>query len=789
MSKLRLHQRYDKLIIAVAFVLIMVTVIGSCSWATVKLKAEETVSAETQGDNSESLQDTTPGAGQTQTSGETQGETGSSTGSTETESSSEVKVYPTATVKEGVTGVRIRSSIDTSSTANVIASVNGGLKLEILETIKVSDTYIWYKVNFYNHKKYQFMEGYISGEYVVLDKESDYTEEMDFEKYLDSQGFPESYKPALRELHKKYPKWVFVADHLNMTWQEMVDKQSVPGRALISINSISSWKSTELKYENGGYSSPYFDWVNNTWYGWDGANWVQASSELLKYTLDPRNFIDDKHIFMFEELSYDNAMHTLSGVEGVFSNTYYATSDHDLTYNDKKFSYAQAVLYAGQVSKVSPYHLASRIIQEQGSSASRLGQSISGTVAGYEGFYNYYNISAYAHSGNSAIVNGLIYASNTTAGTYLRPWNTRMKAIIGGAIYIGQGYIYVGQDTIYYEKYDAANFYGYAHQYMSHVLAPRSESEKVAKAYSEEMKQNTAMQFFIPVYKNMPEQICPIPTKDGNPNNTLSSLSVEGHTITPSFSKFVTEYDLIVENAVATVNIQAALAHSSAKITGNGSRALAVGDNKIEIVVTAENGDVRTYNLNIVRKEGTKEPETESASGGSSESSGSAGETAGGTETGTQGSSTEVPTVPKNQYDLSAYKPDDAKCVITGFGIGDTAQKVLENVKVSSDVTVAVLKSDGSANTGVIGTGNKLVLYMENGNVLRSYDIVIYGDVTGDGAISLTDIVRLRQYLLGNRKLEGAYVEAADCTKNGDVGLADIVRIRRHLLGLIVIEQ
>ena len=55
-------------------------------------------------------------------------------------------------------------------------------------------------------------------------------------------------------------------------------------------------------------------------------------------------------------------------------------------------TYGELILKAGQTSYVSAYHLASRIKQEVGPFLSH--GSISGTVEGYEGFYNFYNIGA-----------------------------------------------------------------------------------------------------------------------------------------------------------------------------------------------------------------------------------------------------------------------------------------------------------------------------------------------------------------------------------------------------------
>ncbi|MBE6758376.1 MAG: hypothetical protein E7552_07535, partial [Ruminococcaceae bacterium] len=38
-----------------------------------------------------------------------------------------------------------------------------------------------------------------------------------FEAWLSAQEFPESYRPALRELHSQYPNWVFRAQHTGLS--------------------------------------------------------------------------------------------------------------------------------------------------------------------------------------------------------------------------------------------------------------------------------------------------------------------------------------------------------------------------------------------------------------------------------------------------------------------------------------------------------------------------------------------------------------------------------------------
>ena len=45
----------------------------------------------------------------------------------------------------------------------------------------------------------------------------------DFEKSI--ADFPESYKPYLRELHMKYPNWIFEAFDTDLDWDTVIDNE------------------------------------------------------------------------------------------------------------------------------------------------------------------------------------------------------------------------------------------------------------------------------------------------------------------------------------------------------------------------------------------------------------------------------------------------------------------------------------------------------------------------------------------------------------------------------------
>jgi len=86
-------------------------------------------------------------------------------------------------------------------------------------------------------------------------------------------------------------------------------------------------------------------------------------------------------------------------------------------------------------------------------------------------------------------------------------------------------------------------------------------------------------------------------------NNYLKSLSIEGVTLTPEFNKETLEYSVELEPETTSIKINATKEDGTASITGDGEVQVSEGDNKIEISVTAQNGNVRKYIINAKVKE------------------------------------------------------------------------------------------------------------------------------------------------------------------------------------------
>ena len=492
-----------------------------------------------------------------------------------------------------------------------------GDSLEVLSTILEGDTLWCYVRHMYGGTEYT---GYISKEHVAPDPSLKLMSKEDeealnvistnsFEAKLAVEGFPESYKDALRALHELYPLWEFKAFHTGLTWKDVIDNEAMVGKNLIPNSKSIEWKSLDP----GAYS-----YKTDSFVVFDGSSWVTASRDAIEYYMDPRNFLAQDTIFQFELLAYTPATQGAEAVNGILKNT--AMNGTSYKYVDpegkkRTITYTDTFLMAAEYSGVSPLHLASRVKQEVTLGVNAMSNSVTGTVTGYEGLYNYYNIGAY-HSTEpgGAIKNGLKFARDgsaniTTNINCLIPWDNQLRSIIGGAYYIGSNYINRGQNTIYLQKFNTTATSTYMHQYMANVEAPWAEGKRVFGAYEDPV--GTPIVFMIPVYLDMPETAAPYPAHKDNPNNWLKSLKIsdtDGNklALTPSLDNSSNEeYSIVVDSNISEIKISATPVSSLATVTSDKKAELDYGMNRVVVSVSAQNGDVKEFIINVFR-EGSK---------------------------------------------------------------------------------------------------------------------------------------------------------------------------------------
>ena len=715
-----------------------------------------------------------------------------------------------------------------------------------------------------------------------------------------SDTFPSSYKPYIDELEKKYPNWEFKALYTNLDWKYVIDNENVFGKNLVPKSYSDSWKNTKKGEYNVEVDS----------------GWVDSSRSAVEYAMDPRNFLNYVRVFQFEELSYNSRTNTVSSIEKILYGTEfynkiveYKNSSGTNIVTDKKYS--DLILSAAKTSSVSAFHLASRIKQEVGPFLSH--SSISGTVSGYEGLYNFYNIGATSSSEPmGAIINGLKYAkdgkgaSSSTKTKYLIPWNTKERAITGGAKFIGSSYINLGQNTIYLQKfhvYDTTDDELFWHQYMTNVLAPYSESKLIYTGYANSNLLNSSMSFVIPVYNNMPELPCTSPaisSSDFTTDNTKvyanveTSLNVrsgpgtsyESLTTIPSgtkmtriakgkqkgelwdrvklesglvgyvFQTYVEEVpnvqvekitlsldkttinkgerikikaNISPEDAVdktlkyssdntsvATVSSDGyiqGISSGSAKITAKASNGVT---GTINIKVYSPVTDIITSTDNIVLQIGetykinaTVIPDDADNKNilYNSENSGIAkvdeqgivtGETEGETSInavsgeGTISKKIKVKVIPQIHegeiiIDESLYVEGNE---ISGLeNKNNTADKILNKIKTNYSVEIYNSKGSKISGNELVGTGS-VIKVLNNKDLVMEYNVIMYGDVNGDGKINSVDLLVLQRHILEIEKFSGVFLKAGNIRKNGrNPSSVDLLLIQRHILGLQNIVQ
>ena len=588
------------------------------------------------------------------------------------------------------------------------------------------------------------------------------------------ENFPESYRPYLYELKKKYPNWVFTALYTGLDWNTVIQNEYANDKNLVPLSYSNNWKC----YDNGKYNVEI------------DSGWVNASRWALEYTMDPRNFLNEVRIFQFEKLSYDNTVNSKTGIEKILYGTEFYNKQ--VTYKEGGVSsvtmqekYSDLIWDAGVYSGVSPYHLASRIKQEVGPFVTH--SSISGTVSGYEGLYNFYNIGATSSTEDlGAIKNGLRYALNANGASeqvkqnYLIPWTNPKVAITGGAVFIGSSYISVGQNNLYLQKFDVNDDRGndlFWHQYMTNCLAPYSESNSIYKAYSNMGMMNSSIGFVIPVYENMPAQ--PI----GSPNIATYDYIDDGKKVYANVTTTLnirsgpgTSYELLT--SVTNSDIMTRLR----KGVQSGERW-----DKVQL----ENGIIgyafQNYILEVEEEIPTPTPTVT--------------ETPVPTVTPTPTiTATITPTAVPTISPTPSVLPEEGIVIfdesldINENRISNIENKTVLDIKnlISTELEIEFLNNNNEQLTDeeIIGTGSKIVLNNNIADEKYEYVFILYGDVNGDAEINPLDALLVQKHILEIKVLEGANKIAGNTLKNREEpSPLDVLRLQKHILEIKFIEQ
>ncbi len=656
---------------------------------------------------------------------------------------------------EDTGAITLKTTATGSSYTNT--KINCGDEVNILETVETKSNKncsYYYKVDTGSGS------GYVCGYFINTTKLSSFANNYynnktngdtiaSYQQILSNSGFPSSYFPYLLELHARHPLWNFVAENINLNFDDVVDGESGNGASLLEKSSFNeNYLST---------TSTTYNIFTNVFSEFSGEpGWYNASKEAIAYYTDPRNYLNEKYIFAFETLEYrDNQ--TSDIIEKFFSGktlfnkpySYYndkVKGEDDLYEDGSTGNYSSDIVNASKNANVSALHTSSRMLLEVGASgsASSTGDSFSYCGQTYSGYYNFFNIGAYATDCATNIQNGLYYAK--THG-----WDSPYKAINGGAKFLTNNYISINQDTLYYERFDVSTTNGnFDHQYQQNLTAPVSEGGTTYLGYNNNLSSyiDTAITFVIPVYKQMPNYNVTAPVL-GNPNNYLSDLKVNGETVN-NFTYDTYNYNIYLDSDIKSVKIEAIPFVKTSTASGIGTINITSNVQTNRIIVTAGNKKTRTYTITFNRSEDEKITVNEAMNN-------------------------------------SGFKYNDK--YVFGIEPKTNVSSIIGNiVSYNNTVKVSVKDASGKLKTNdIFKTGDTVTVTASDGE--KTYIAVIYGDVTGDGIISAVDYVKIKNHIMKSSNITGAYLVAADANKDGTVNAVDYVLVKNYIMNTGKISQ
>ncbi|MBR1376262.1 MAG: hypothetical protein IJ565_00390 [Bacilli bacterium] len=504
--------------------------------------------------------------------------------------------------------------------------------------------------------------------------------------------FPESYRSYIDTLHQQHPNWRFYAINTYLEYSDVVNYEKNANYIDSTTNNVSYFDTLE---------AINYNYQNETYVYHKDGKWVTPSTEATAYFIDPRNYLTEEKVFVFE----DSRTYSYQTPEPVKQILKYV--------DNNEIDYADVYKHASNFSKLSPLTLIAR-----------------------------------------ARLENTTYTGNVN------------EQIVEKATYLATKYTYNGQETQYFQKFNVnpntlSNTY--AHQYETNIENPIVEASYIYEAYKEADALENSIVFHIPVYNNMPGESS-IKPLDGNPNNWLSTITIndepidnfDGDNYYSYDNNWDGEEDAVYPDHVITYNaewdaesitIDASAISEEAGILGTGEISLPDKETIVDLVVMAENNTTKTYRVVIVKND---------------------------------------PPYPDIDWVLSqiAIKYDDK--YLSGLSIGSDYNVLKDAITNISDlVTTEITPREGNT-TGTFATGDMITV--TSGPQVRNFTYVLYGDLNGSATISIIDLVAIRNIILDESNLEGAYREAGDVNRDGKVSILDLVAVRNDLLGTHIVQ-
>ena len=289
---------------------------------------------------------------------------------------------------------------------------------------------------------------------------------------LDESKYP-GYKTLLQQLQNQHPNWTIKLVYTGLDWNNALDIES-------------GYAGNEENKEPYSLTQATGAWRDSSDQNTYQGGWYKASREAIAYMMDPRNSLDQYYVFQFQNMAR-SSIDTVGNVSTMTNGTFLQ-------------NYVNDIVNASMDHNVSAFHLASRMLLEQGTS----GWSINGYQYNGRTVYNYANIGATGGSAEEIIQNGAAYAYN-------HHWFTPQFCIDGTAEWIYNNYLNKGQNTKYFEKFNVIKQPFGSNQYMQNIRAANDEGYNTAKSLEKGGLLNYPYEFLIPVYENMPSTPCARP--------------------------------------------------------------------------------------------------------------------------------------------------------------------------------------------------------------------------------------------------------------------------------------
>lgn len=220
----------------------------------------------------------------------------------------------------------------------------------------------------------------------------------------------------------------------------------------------------------------------------------------------------------------------------------------------------------------------------------------------------------------------------------------------------------------------------------------------------------------------------------GSSINTLSSLTVSNATF--NFESNITTYNLNID--LDEITISATPTSNTAKVTGTGIKKLNYGINSFNIVVESEVGTQKTYTINVNRPH-------------------------------------------QLSFDDGVSVDDEKKYL--SFNIDKyefLKNDILNMINTSGEISITPNKQYSSNNQ--MGTGSDIKITFGDKSELN-YKVIIYGDTTGDGKITVADVSKIYQRLRKNIEMEEVYILAGDVVNDKTITLPDVTKLFQYLKG------